>query len=186
MNNDSIKLYHEKVIKTFNERGWSLYKTNSEFLTEEDIKICVEWGPELSFLSPGFAYAVLPMVDTPSNWEAVEKAMMVCLSNRRLPWYVDIVSDQIDENGNETLKAKGVYIIDSIVYYDNQTIELIFDCDLMFLLGITQPRIGNIVLPLSEAPRKILTQTTMQLKKKEMNNGSSERDRENQSFNKKA
>lgn len=162
-----VEKYNNKFINSLNARGWALYKTDSPVITGMDeFEKMVSNGSEKESLIKDTLYQVLPFVEADDNLKEVKKAMMECLNNSRLPYFVDIFPDEIDEKGNELLKAKAVYLIDSVYFDEKENMfVLVPDYDLMFLLDIKTERKGNILLSLSSAAKKIMKQLTLQVRK---------------------
>lgn len=159
-----IKKYHKKMINNLQERGWSIYNTGPSeeglyrFLLEEEIKVCVEAGRERTFMDRHFTYTILPYVEDDSNWEEVRKAMMNCIELGRYPFWVDL--ETYEEDGEERIISKNVYLIDSIIFHENDgSWELVIDYNLMDQLGIIVERKGNVRIDLMYADR-ILKQIT--------------------------
>lgn len=168
-----VKKYHSNFINSFKSRGWSLYKADQVVVNSlDELEKLVINGSEKEELTNDTLYQVLPLIiEDDSDWDKVKKAMENCLITRRLPCFVDISPDEIDEKGNESLKAKSVYLIDSVYFDEKKSMfVLVPDYDLMFMLGIKQRNEGNIVLELSSAAGKISRQLTMQ--KRKVNNES--------------
>jgi hypothetical protein len=157
-----VEKYHNKFINSLKERGWALYKTDSVVVNSlDELEELVLNGSEEKCLEKDTLYQVLPFVEENNNWEEIKKVMKQCLTNYRLPCFIDISPDEIDDKGNESLKAKNVYIIDSIYFDEKENMfVLVPDYDLMFFLGVNTKRQGNILLSLPSAGEKIMKQFT--------------------------
>jgi hypothetical protein len=167
LDQEVIKKYHKKLINNLQVRGYALYCAGNagiSFINEENIEKCVSVGSEKDYLKPGMVYQVLPYTENSSDWVEVRKLMIECIANNRYPFWADLVSGvEEDEEGNEKeyVKAIGVYLIDSIVFDEEDcSFELVTDTLLMNQLGIIQEQEGNIILDLMHAD-KVLKQLTL-------------------------
>ena len=154
-----IEKYHKKLITNLNSKGWAIYKSDTSFQFEKELELCVTQGSEKEYLKQTICYQVLPYVKDDSDWSEVKKAMEKCISLRRYPFWVELVP-HINEDDEEGVLPKGVYLIDAIVFNEDENFELVVDSDLMFMLNITQERKGNIMLRLFEVDR-LLKQLTL-------------------------
>jgi len=156
-----IEKYHKKLIENFNKRGWALYNAgvledkSYRFLSEKELEACVSAGSEKTFIDPGFIYSLLPYVEDDSNWFVVRKAMEECVASGRYPFWVDLYT--YEEEGQQYVKSKGVYLIDSVVFCEDNTWEFVIDYVLMTQLGIVTENNNNISLGLMHV-YKILKQ----------------------------
>lgn len=159
-----IKKYHKKMINDLNKRGWAVYKACCAedvfyyFLSEEDLKSCVEAGSEKEFMETDCIYTVLPYIENDSDWEQVKKVMEECISLGRYPFWVDM--EIYEEDEEEHSEINGVYLVDSVVFCDeDSTWELVVDYFLMSQLGIFEEDKGSIVIDLMYTD-KVLKQLT--------------------------
>jgi len=157
-----IKKYHKKMINNLSKRGWALYQASSATVTNiDELEIIVSNGSEKESLTNDTLYQILPFVEEDNNWDKVRKTMEECIITRRYPFFVDISPDEIDEKGNESLKVKNVYLIDSIYFDEKENMfVLVPDYDLMFFLGIKSEKQGDILLSIPSAAEKVLRQMT--------------------------
>lgn len=159
-----VEKHHKKMIRNLHKRGWSIYNTGLSddslyrFSSEEEIKTCIEAGREKTFMDQRFIYTIFPCVEDDSNWEKIKEAMLECIELRRYPFWIDLESYYEDKQ--EFVIQKGVYLIDSIVFCEEDVSwELVIDYNLMDQIGIIVERKGNVRLDLMYAD-KILKQMT--------------------------
>jgi len=159
-----VEKYHKKMINNLHKRGWSIYNTglNEEglyrFSSEEEIKICIEAGREKTFMDKHFTYTILPYVEEDSNWDKVREAMIECIRLKRYPFWVDL--ETYDEDGQDRTMQRGVYLIDSIVFHEDEADwEFVVDYNLMDQVSIIVERKDSVRLGLMYT-NKVLKQMT--------------------------
>lgn len=153
--------YHKKFIDNLRQRGWALYLAGSAGISFTDlveVEAVVSRGSEKNELVEGMAYQVLPYVEDDSNWEVVKEAMMYALANRRLPFYVDLMTVE-DVEGKEEIRAIDVYLVDTVIY-TKPSFELVIDYNLMTQFDIISENNGNIILNVCES-HKLLKQLAL-------------------------
>ena len=109
------ELFTHELIKSFESRGWGLYKSDEvdNFDNLEQIHDIVLQGRAKNSIEYGSRYILLPLNDNDADWSVIRQLIFKLRDDGRGPYFIDIVESE-DENG-KWVEPSGVFLIDSVI-----------------------------------------------------------------------